>query len=239
MVITTTTIDYYDKETLLQGFVAYDSSFEGPRPVVLIAHAWAGRDEFVEEKARCLAKQGYISFALDMYGKGVLGRNRDENAQLMQPLIERRELLQQRIYAALKTVRLMPFADKKKVAAIGFCFGGLCVLDLARTGATLQGVISFHGLLMAADNIPEPEIAAKVLLLHGHDDSMVSIDQVLAIQAELTRSGADWQFHHYGKTMHAFTNPVANDPAFGTVYNHTADYRSGLLMQQFLDELFA
>ena len=115
----------------------------------------------------------------------------------------------------------------------------MCVLDLARTGATLQGVISFHGLLMAADNIPEPEIAAKVLLLHGHDDSMVSIDQVLAIQAELTRSGADWQFHHYGKTMHAFTNPVANDPAFGTVYNHTADYRSGLLMQQFLDELFA
>jgi dienelactone hydrolase len=238
MAITTTTIDYYDNETLLEGFFAYDPAFQGCRPIVMIAHAWGGRDNFVEEKARRLAKMGYIGFALDMYGKGILGSGPDDNAQLMQPFIESRALLQRRICAALNTVSLVPFADKNKIAAIGFCFGGLCVLDLARTGAQIQGVISFHGLLMPADNIPQPEISAKILVLHGHDDPMVPADQVLGLQRELTRSGADWQFHHYGKTMHAFTNPLANDPDFGTVFNRTADNRSWLSMQHFLDELF-
>ncbi|MDP7536559.1 MAG: dienelactone hydrolase family protein [Methylococcales bacterium] len=239
MPLTTTTIDYYDRDTLLQGYLAFDSTVEESRPVVLIAHAWGGRDDFVEAKARSLAEMGYIGFALDMYGKGVLGRSLDENAQLMQPFMENRALLQQRIGAALNTVNQLPFVNNDKIAAIGFCFGGLCVLDLARTGAPIQGVVSFHGLLLPAKNIPHPEVSAKILVLHGHDDPMVSSDQVIELQHELTRSGADWQLHQYGNTMHAFTNPLANDPDFGTVYQRNADYRSWLSMQHFLAELFA
>jgi len=157
----------------------------------------------------------------------------------MQPFMENRALLQQRIGAALDTVKQLPFVNNDKIAAIGFCFGGLCVLDLARTGAPIQGVVSFHGLLLPAHNIPQPEISAKVLVLHGHDDPMVSSDQVVELQHELTQSGADWQLHQYGNTMHAFTNPLANDPDFGTVYQRNADYRSWLSMQHFLAELFA
>ena len=120
---------------------------------------------------------------------------------------------------------------------MGFCFGGLCVLDLARTGAELKGVISFHGLFMPPGNIQGKRIKAKVLALHGHDDSMVPVDSVLALQEELTEAGADWQVHSYGNTVHAFTNPQANDPNFGTVFNASADRRSWQTMQNFLDEI--
>jgi dienelactone hydrolase len=112
-------------------------------------------------------------------------------------------------------------------------------LDLARTGVDIRGVVSFHGLLVAPDNIPEPEIKAKVLVFHGHDDPMVPPDHVLALQNELSLAGADWQVHTYGRTMHAFTNPVANNPDFGTVYQPIADQRSWIAMQNFLTEIFA
>ncbi len=173
-----------------------------------------------------------------MYGKGVLGSGPEENSRLMQPFIEDRALLQQRILAALTAVKQLPWADNHKIAAIGFCFGGLCVLDLARTGADIAGVVSFHGLFVLPDNLPQPEIKAKVLILHGHDDPMTPTEQVLGIQGEMTKAGADWQMHIYGQTMHAFTNPVANDPGFGTVYHPTADKRSWQSLLNFLDEIF-
>jgi dienelactone hydrolase len=122
---------------------------------------------------------------------------------------------------------------------MGFCFGGLCALDLARTGASLRGVVSFHGLLIPPGNIPNPQIKAKVLVLHGHDDPMGPPEQVLALQTELTQAGADWQIHIYGGTVHAFTNPLANDPGFGTVYDSQADKRSWIAMQNFFEEIFA
>jgi len=239
MTIQSNTIAYLDGDVVLEGFFAYDDSIVGQRPVVLIHHAWAGRDDFVAEKAKQLAALGYLAFATDMYGKGVLGSSPEQNAQLMQPFTQDRSKLQKRLLVALATVKLMPWADNDRVAAIGFCFGGLCALDLARTGVDIRGVVSFHGLLVAPDNIPEPEIKAKVLVLHGHDDPMVPPDQVLALQNELSLAGADWQVHTYGRTMHAFTNPVANNPAFGTVYQPIADQRSWLAMQNFLSEVFA
>jgi dienelactone hydrolase len=174
-----------------------------------------------------------------MYGKGVLGSSPEENAALMQSFINDRAKLQQRLKAALSTVKLMPWADNARIAAIGFCFGGLCALDLARTGVDILGVVSFHGLLSAPENIPNPQIKAKVLVLHGYDDPMGSAEQVLALQNELTKAGADWQLHSYGQTMHAFTNPVANNPGFGTVYQPLADRRSWQAMQNFLAEIFA
>ena len=239
MAIVSNTVDYLDGETLLEGFFAFDDAIQGVRPVVLIHHAWAGRDEFVADKAIKLAELGYLAFAADMYGKGIRGSSREENGRLMEPFMRDRAKLQKRLLAALGAVKLMPWADNGRVAAMGFCFGGLCALDLARTGVDICGVISFHGLLIPPDNLPHPEIKARVLVLHGHDDPMVPPEQVLALENELTLAGADWQLHTYGHTMHAFTNPVANDPDFGTVYQVTADRRSWLVMKNFFEEIFA
>lgn len=239
MAIVSNTVDYLDGDDLLEGFFAFDDAIEGVRPVVLIHHAWGGRDEFVASKAKKLAELGYLAFAADMYGKGILGSSPEENAQLMQPFMQDRAKLQRRLHAALATVKLMPWADNARIAAMGFCFGGLCALDLARTGVDIRGVVSFHGLLSAPDNISMPQIKAKVLVLHGHDDPMGPPDQVLALQTELTEAGADWQLHSYGGTLHAFTNPLANDPGFGTVYHERADKRSWRAMQNFFEEIFA
>lgn len=238
MAIVGNTVGYLDEDCLLEGYFAYDDTLPGPRPVVMIHHAWVGRDEFVADKARKLAELGYLGFAADMYGKGVLGSSAEENARLMQPFMQDRAKLQRRLLAALAAVKLMPWADGGRVAAIGFCFGGLCALDLARTGADVRGVVAFHGLPLPADNIPEPRIKAKVLVLHGHDDPMATPEQMLGLQTELSNAGADWQMHIYGNTMHAFTNPVANDPGFGTVYQPGADRRSWQAMKNFLAEIF-
>ncbi len=174
-----------------------------------------------------------------MYGKGVLGTSPDENMKLMQPFMADRAMLQQRMKAALAAVRLMPWVDDSKIAAIGFCFGGLCALDLARTGAEIKGVVSFHGLLAAPDNIQAGAINAKVLVLHGRDDPLGPNEQVLAFEQEMTVAGADWQLYIYGNTMHSFTNPLANAPELGMVYQPDADRRSWIAMQNFLTEIFA
>jgi len=239
MAIVANTIDYLDGDTVLEGFFAYDDALVGVRPLVLIHHAWLGRDQFVADKARALAELGYLGFAVDTYGKGVLGRSAEENAKLMAPFMHDRSMLQRRLTAGLTAAKMLPWADNRKIAAIGFCFGGLCALDLARTGADLLGAVSFHGLLMPPVNIPEPRVKAKILALHGHDDPMVTPEQVNAFEAEMTRAGVDWQIHVYGSTMHAFTNPLANDPGFGTVYQPSADKRSWLSMRNFFEEIFA
>jgi len=239
MAIITNTVNYLDNETVLEAIFAFDDSSSERRPAVLISHAWAGRDEFVQEKAKKIAELGYVAFALDMYGKGILGSGPEENAKLMQPFMNDRLLLQRRMLIALQTVKLLPWVDDSKVAAMGFCFGGLCVLDLARTGADLLGVISFHGLLGAPNNLKSTQIKAKILALHGYDDPMVVPEQVNDFQKEMTLAGADWQLHAYGNTMHAFTNPQANNPDFGTVYQAEADRRSWQAMQNFLIEIFS
>lgn len=239
MAIVSNTVSYLDRDTILEGFFAYDDAIVGQRPVVLVHHAWGGRDQFVADKAIKLAELGYLAFATDMYGKGILGKNPEQNAQLMQPFIDDRAKLQQRLLAALSAVKLMPWADNRRIAAIGFCFGGLCALDLARTGADIRGVVSFHGLLNAPDTPSTQPIRAKVLVLHGFDDPLVSPDQLRALQNELSKAEVDWQLHNYGHTMHAFTNPIANNPDFGTVYQAVADRRSWQAMQNFLTEIFA
>ncbi|MDD1626714.1 MAG: dienelactone hydrolase family protein [Methylococcaceae bacterium] len=239
MAIVSNTVGYLDGDVLLEAFFAFDDSFTGRRPAVLINHSWVGRDDFVAEKAKKLAALGYVGFAVDMYGKGILGSDAEENAKLMQPFMDDRQMLAKRMHAALYAVKLMPWVDDSKIAAIGFCFGGLCSLDLARTGADLKGVVSFHGLLGAPGNTQGNVIKAKVLALHGHDDPMGPVEQVFAFEQEMTKAGADWQLHTFGNTMHAFTNPVANNPDFGTVYQPDADRRSWVMMENFLTEIFA
>ncbi|MBT8137183.1 MAG: dienelactone hydrolase family protein [Gammaproteobacteria bacterium] len=207
------------------------------RPLVLVAHAWGGQGEQERKKAVALAGLGYAGFAADLYGKGRRGSSAEENQALMTPLVEDRASIVVGMDAALAAARRLEGVDSAAAAAIGFCFGGLCVLDLARSGADIAGVVSFHGLFNAPPQ-PSAGIRAKVLALHGWDDPMVPPEQVVALAQELTAAGADWQLQAYGNTMHAFTNPGANDRDFGTVYDATADQRSWLAMQNFLAELF-
>jgi dienelactone hydrolase len=205
---------------------------------VLVSHAWGGRSANEDGRADKLAELGYTALALDLYGKGNRGSGPDENAALMQPFLDDRALLQRRMGVALETLRAQPEVDAGNVAAIGYCFGGLCVLDLARTGADLAGVVSFHGLLAPPGNTTGNQVKARILALHGWDDPMATPDSVVALAKELSAMGADWQLHAYGNIMHAFTNPAADDPDMGTVYDAAADRRSWQAMTNFLDELF-
>lgn len=236
--IKTQYIEYADDGHPLEGYCAYDDQFTGDRPVILVCHDWSGRTDFACRKADELAKLGYIGFAIDMYGKGKIGHTKEEKNALMTPLIQNRMKLQQRIMAALNTVKTLKHAKANAVGAIGFCFGGLCALDLARSGADVNGVVSFHGLLGAPGHELTQPIKSQVLALHGFDDSMVTPEQVIAFSREMTEAKVNWQIHMYGHTMHAFTNPEANDSVFGTVYEKNADTRSWIAMQNFFRELF-
>jgi dienelactone hydrolase len=231
-------IEYRDGSTVLEGRLAWDDANDAPRPGVLVSHAWGGRSAYEDGKADRLAELGYAALAVDLYGKGRRGSGPEENAALMQPFLDDRAMLQGRMQVSLDTLRAQPEVDAVKVAAIGFCFGGLCVLDLARSGADVAGVVSFHGLFAPPGNTAGNSVRARVLALHGWDDPMAKPDSVLALASELSSMGADWQLHAYGNTMHAFTNPAANDAAMGTVYDEVADRRSWLAMTNFLDELF-
>jgi len=240
--ITTKTIEYHDGKTVLEGYYAEDTTDttkSGKKPLVLIAHDWTGRNEFACDKAKKLAELGYIGFALDMFGKGILGKNKEEKSALITPFVQDRSLLQQRITSALQTASNLANVDTQRIAAIGFCFGGLCVLDLARCDAPIKGVVSFHGLLNAPEKQTIKPFKAKVLALHGHDDPMVQPDQVLAFEKEMTTAKADWQVYVYGRTMHGFTNPEANDPGFGTVFNPLTTQRAWTAMRNFFAEIFA
>jgi dienelactone hydrolase len=232
-------IEYTHNGAVLEGFMAWDDATSATRPGVLVSHAWGGRGELECDKARQLAGLGYCGFALDLYGKGVLGSGPEENTKLMTPFLEDRGMLQERIATALATLRAQEEVDAERVAAIGYCFGGLCVLDLARTGADIRGVVSLHGLFNAPGNTQGQKINAKVLALHGHEDPMVPVEAVQALEQELTEAGADWQIHVYGGTQHAFSNPAANSPEMGTVYNAEADRRSWRSTLDFLGDILS
>lgn len=234
----TKTLDYQDGSTQLEGYLAYYES-NAKKPAVLVAHDWGGRRELACKGAERIADMGYVGFALDMYGKGIFGADGDaeRNNALMAPLAQDRALLRRRVGAALCAVRKLPQIDANKIAAMGYCFGGMCVLELARSGADVMGVISIHGIF-APGKIINEKITAKVLCLHGHDDPMVPPEQALAFQAEMTKARVDWQMHIYGGTMHAFTNTKANNPSFGTVYNEVAAKRAYQSIENFLQEIF-
>lgn len=237
--IHTDEIEYYDDKTICRGFLAYDDKTPNPKPCVLLAHDWGGRNEEICNKAKKLAAMGFVGFAIDMYGQAKLGKDNDEKRALMTPLRQDRERLAARIIAAFNTVASLPQVDKTKIAAMGYCFGGLCVLDLARTGIDVKGVISFHGVLSAPENAIFTAIPAKILVLHGYDDPLVLPEEVTQFAREMTQRKVDWQAHLYGLTVHSFTDPKANDDAGGMYYNEKADHRSWKSAELFLQEIFS
>ncbi len=222
-----------------EGLLAWDDGQEGPRPGVLVAPTIRGRTPFEDEKARELAAMGYAGLVIDLYGTDTRGSDIAQFRSLMNALRGDRPSLQRRLLAWVDAGRAQDEVDASRIAAIGFCFGGLCVLDIARSGADVAGAVSFHGLFDPPGNTAGNTIGARILALHGWDDPLAPPEQVLALAAELTSMGADWQIHAYGNTLHAFTNPAADDREAGTVYNAGAERRSWMAMRNFLAELFA
>lgn len=232
-------VEYCDEAVNYQGRLTFDKQITGKRPGVLVAHTIRGRSAFEERKAEQLARLGYAAFALDLYGAAELGSGEENTRNCMQALLADRAELQRRVALSLATLDGQPEVDAARTAAIGFCFGGLCVLDLARSGANIAGVVSFHGLLNPPDPRVTKRVNARVLVLHGWDDPLAKPESVLALADEMTAAGADWQLHAYGNTVHAFTNPGASDSSRGTVYDAAADRRSWAAMTDFLNELFS
>ncbi len=239
MTIQTQQIQYEDNGVILEGHVAWNDVSDKPKPGILVSHAWAGRTDFENEKAQKLAKQGYVGFALDLYGRGIVGSDPTENAALMQPFLDDRRLLQKRMLLAVDQLKKLDQTNQDRIAAIGFCFGGLAVLDLARTGVSVSGVVSFHGLLGSPNNTYDNKITAKILLQHGWLDPLATPEQVLEFAKEMSKMDADWQLNAYGGAMHAFTNPKANDPSNGMKYDKVVEKRSWESMSSFLDEIFS
>jgi dienelactone hydrolase len=237
--IVTQTLDYAQDGTKLRGFLAYDDAVTGKRPGVLVVHEWWGLNDFARERALKLAGLGYVALAADMYGGGAVTQNRDEAGKLAGALLRNPDLLRARARAALQALAADPRVDPKRLAAIGFCFGGTTVLELAFSGADLAGVASFHGGLPKARPEDLKRIKAAVLVLHGADDPHVSAADITAFEQAMRQAGADWQLVLFGGAVHSFTNPAAgNDPAAGVAYNPRAARRSWRYLQDFFQEIW-
>lgn len=236
--IKTKLVEYKDGDVVLQGYAAWEDGFKDTRPGVLVVHEWMGHGPYARRRAEQLAKLGYTAFAVDMYGKGVYAKDHEEAGKLAGAFFTDRALMRRRALAGLEQLKKLPFVDLDKLGAIGYCFGGATVLELARAGVPLKGVVSFHGAL--ATPTPATEAPkAKILVLHGADDPNVS-PQVPAFLEEMKKVKADWQFVQYGGAVHSFTVPEAGtDTAKGAAYNKDADHRSWEAMRAFFEEVFA
>jgi dienelactone hydrolase len=232
-------VEYKQGDALLEGYLAYDDALSGKRPGILIVHEWWGLNDYIKGRADQLAQMGYVAFAADIYGKGKRARDANEAGQLARIYWSDRKLLRARANTGLDILMKHQLTDPKRVAAIGYCFGGTTVLELARSGADIAGVISFHGGLDTPDANDAKNIKAKVLVLTGADDPNVPPSQVLAFADEMRKARVDWQLVMYGGAVHSFTNPASgSDPSKGVAYNEKADRRSWQAMKDFFGEIF-
>lgn len=233
------TVEYKDEKTVCVGTLVHDNAFPGRLPGVVLCPTFWGADALARRKATQIARLGYSVLVMDPYGDGKVAADRAEASALMTALLADRAALRRRAGAALKTLRYHRRADGSHLAAVGYCFGGLVALEMARDGADLRAVVSFHGLLDNGGAKAPAQIKPAVLVLHGAEDPLVPPAQVAAFMEEMRAAKADWQLVHYGGAVHAFTNPEAADHDFGTVYNEAADSRSWALMASHLKEAFA
>ncbi len=237
--VQTKVIEYKQGDQVLEGYLAWDDAASGPRPGVLVVHEWTGLGEYVKMRARKLAEMGYVAFAADIYGKGIRPATPQDAGAQAGMYKKNPKLMRDRVNAAFDVLRNQPQCDPTRVAAIGYCFGGTCVLELARSGAEVAGVVSFHGGLATASPADAKNIRGKVLVLHGGDDPHVPPKEVQAFEDEMRSAGVDWQVVVYGGAVHAFTNPASgNDKSRGAAYNATADRRSWEAMKAFFGEIF-
>ncbi|MBF0473673.1 MAG: dienelactone hydrolase family protein [Nitrospirae bacterium] len=238
-VVITELVEYTQGGTQLEGYLAYDNASDKKRPGILVIHEWTGINQNIKQKTEALAKMGYVAFAADIYGKGIRPANNEDAAKQSGIYRTDRALMRARAKAALETLIKQRFTDKTKMAAIGFCFGGTTALELARSGADLRGVVSFHGGLDTPNPKDASLIKGRILILHGADDPYVDAKQIAAFQDEMRSAKVDWEMVYYSGAVHSFTNPFAgNDNSKGAAYNETASQRSWLAMQRFFNDIF-
>ncbi|MBK9332236.1 MAG: dienelactone hydrolase family protein [Ignavibacteria bacterium] len=231
--------EYIIGDKTYQGYVAYDNSAEGVKPGVLIVHQWKGLGEYEKMRARMLAELGYVAFAVDVYGKDIRPVSAEESGKEAGSYYADRNLFRERVNGGLSELMKMSNVDKSKIAAIGYCFGGAGVLELARSGADINGVVSFHGSLKSGNPEDAKNIKTKVLILHGAIDPNVPESDVSAFKKEMEDAGKDYVLTEYSGAVHSFTNVNAgNDPSKGSAYNENADKRSWEAMKVFFKEIF-
>jgi dienelactone hydrolase len=240
-VIFTAPIDYGPDSLKLTGFVAYDSALTGKRPVVLIIHEWWGLNDYVKGRAKQLADLGYLAMAVDMYGGGKMGSNPDEAGKLAMPFYTNTALAQSRFDAALAKIKTYRQADTTKIAAIGYCFGGSMVLNIAKLGENLNGVVSFHGNL-AGVPADKKLLKAQILVCHGANDQFVKPGEVAMFKKQMDSIGANYTFKQYEGATHAFSNPAATELGqkfkIPIAYNAAADSASWIAMKEFFGKIF-
>lgn len=235
-------LEYTVGDDTFTAFLAYDSSIEGERPGVLVVHEWWGHNDYARSRALQLAELGYTALALDMYGTGKVADHPEDAQRFLEEALANPEQLEARFLAAKQLLEQQAATDADRIAAIGYCFGGTVVLNMARAGVDLDGVASFHGAL-ATETPAEPEmVQAQVLVLHGDADVLVPPDQVEAFKAEMEAAGVDYEFIGYPGVPHSFTNPdatrVGEEHGMPLAYDEEADRRSWEALQQFFASLW-
>jgi dienelactone hydrolase len=229
--------------TNLQSYLAREGGNDARRPGVLVMPEWWGLNDYIRKRADMLAELGYVALAVDVYGDGKTADNPDDAGRLMNEVLADMGQAESRLGAALEYLQSHDLVDARRIAAIGYCFGGALVLHAARTGMPLAGVVSFHGALGSAHKPTPGEVRAKVLVCHGADDSFVPDADVAALKDEMQAAGADLRFIAYPGALHGFTNPEAdsNGKKYGLplAYDEGADRRSWQEMQGFFEEVFA
>jgi len=232
-------VDYKDGDVTLKGYLAFDDALKGKRPGVLVVHEWWGLNDHARKQAERLAALGYVAFALDMYGDGMATDDPHKAGEMAGQFRKDKKMLAARARAGLDVLLKDANVDPKRIAAIGYCFGGSTVLQLALSGADLAGVVSFHGGLGGIDYQPGTKVNAKILVLHGADDPLIPADSIKEFQDTLRKAGADWEMNYYGNALHSFTNEKADAVGMkGVAYHKPTADRSWAAMRQFLGEIF-
>lgn len=233
-------VEYRHGEAVLEGDLVYDDAVQVPQPGILVVHEWMGLGDYTKRRAKQLAELGYVALAADMYGKGVYAKDHEEAAKLSGALQSDREAMRGRILAALEVLKSFPRVDASRVGAIGYCFGGMTVLELARSGADVDAVVSFHAPLQTPSPAQPGAIKAKILVCHGAEDPHVTQEQVKAFEQEMRQAVADYRLIQFPGAVHSFTVPEAgDDSSTGVAYHQEADRRSWEAMVQLFNAVFA
>jgi dienelactone hydrolase len=226
----------------MKGYLAYDENMKGKRPGVLVVHEWWGLNDYARKRARMLAALGYTALAVDMYGDGKVAQHPDDAGKFSSELMKNFDVGKARFTAAMDFLKAQPTVDPARIAAIGYCFGGGIVLNMARQGVDLTGVASFHGSLTAVKPAQPDSVKAKILVLHGADDKFITEEQIAAFKTEMKTAGADFKFISYPGAVHSFTNREADE--LGKKYNNpianngAADKKSWEELKKFLHSIF-